>query len=113
MEKQAVGVRTGGFMQTRRGTRPLHVETLLRKKSPESAANYFEPVAPTEPTKNFEQSLAATAGDEFQPEQQEKDAELRRDTTKDRPTPVDPKLVESVKLKPLENLLWEDICSEW
>lgn len=98
MKKQAVSTRTGGFMQTRKGTRPLHVETLLRRKTPESASNVFEPMPA--PERSFEQSLATTAGEEFQPEQQ-KEAELRRDTVGDKPTPVDPKLVESVKQKSL------------
>lgn len=100
MKKQAVSSRTGGFMQTRRGTRPLHVETLLRRPGPTSAANVFEPTTPTEPVRSFEQSIAATAGDEFQPEQQ-KEAELRRDTVKEKPTQVDPTLIESVKKRQL------------
>lgn len=101
MKKEAVGVRTGGFMQVRRGTRPLHVETLLRRKGHDSAANVFEPDAPTATDKTFEQSLAATAGDEFQPAEQgpEKEAELRRDTVDEKSTPVSPELIESVKIR--------------
>ncbi len=177
LKKQAVGYRSGGFMQVRRGTRPLHVETLLRRKTPESAANIFEPARPTTTDKTFEQSLAATAGEEFQPAEAEekvasisereflakvkneaakegfdifavagrpdqntgasiysrkgpkdtsaawnarkahmeweksqgmdpahdwsKTAELRRDKTTEKPTQVDPKVVESVKIKQL------------
>lgn len=69
MEKKAVGKQMGGFMQTRAGTRPYRVETLLGKElSKKPSEVLHDPVHDAE--RKYEQSLAADeGGEEFVPKE--------------------------------------------
>jgi len=83
MKKIAVGRQTGGFMQTRRGTRPLRVDTLLNKEVsvPDSHKDFWIETSAieSEAPDIFAEGLAHTEGEEFGAEPQPKIApELSR-----------------------------------
>lgn len=69
MRKVAVGRQTGGFMQTRRGTRPLRVDTLLNRESsaPDSHKDLWveTPTEESSASDMFAEGLAHTEGEEF------------------------------------------------
>lgn len=69
MKKVAVGKQTGGFMQTRRGTRPLRVDTLLNRDSsvPDSHRELWveTPTEESDATEAFAEGLVRTEGEEF------------------------------------------------
>lgn len=80
MEKDAVGKQTGGFMQSRKKTRPYRVDTLLQRKDGRKPTDLIsdEPNESNEPGKaagDFEASLAGLAGDEFKKESGSKETE--------------------------------------
>lgn len=76
MKKIAVGRQTGGFMQTRRGTRPLRIETLLNKETsvPESHKDIWveTPSEESDAHDIFAEGLAQTEGEEFGAEPEQK-----------------------------------------
>lgn len=69
MKKTAVGSQSGGFMQTRRGTRPLRVDTLLNRdgSAPDSHKELWieTPTEESEASDMFAEGLARTEGEEF------------------------------------------------
>lgn len=65
MEKAAVGARTGGFMQQRKGTRPYRASTLMGKEDTRKPSDVFEPTEPTDVDKAFQSDVASLASEEF------------------------------------------------
>lgn len=76
MKKIAVGRQTGGFMQTRRGTRPLRVDTLLNRETsvPDSHKDFWveTPSEESDAHDIFAEGLARTEGEEFGAENEPK-----------------------------------------
>lgn len=64
MDKLAVGKQTGGFMQTRSGTRPYRIETLLSKDDSKRPSDFMDSSKPT-PEQQFSESLAGDVSEEF------------------------------------------------